>query len=488
MAMAAALCDITRVANDHRLLGQWFADDSWSAWKVVLKAIYGLPLKRSEHAIFHQLAGDRPPPTKPIKELWVLAGRRAGKDSISSLIAVFISCFHNHADYLRPGERASIVCLANDKLQAGLVLRYIRAYFDRVPALHELVERQTKEGLELSTGAEIIVSTNDFKQIRGRTIALAILDECAFYVTDGAATDVESYNAIKPGMVTLPYSLLIGITTPYARRGLAYQKYQRHFGKDDPEVLVIQAPSRALNPTIDQSVVDAAIEQDPEAANAEWLGLFRADISGFVDVEVLNSVTDFGVFEIPPRYKMQYVGFVDVAGGSGGDSFTCAIAHREGEKGILDAIREFKPPFQPSAVVAETAELLKGYRIGSVQCDRWGSEFVKELFRNHGVIAEQSAKVKSDIYREFLGILNSRRCSLLDNKRLHSQMLGLERRVSRFGSAKEAIDHAPGNHDDIANSVAGAITMATQGRDFISTWLLAGGFDPQKVLASRSII
>jgi hypothetical protein len=92
----------------------------------------------------------------------------------------------------------------------------------------------------------------------------ARLDECALYVTDGAATDVESYNAIRPGMVTLPYSLLIGITTPYARRGLAYTKYQRHFGKSDAEVLVIQAPSRALNPTIDQSVVDAATKPIPK--------------------------------------------------------------------------------------------------------------------------------------------------------------------------------------------------------------------------------
>jgi hypothetical protein len=67
-------------------------------------------------------------------------------------------------------------------------------------------------------------------------------------------------------------------------------------------------------------------------------------------------------------------------------------------------------------------------------------------------------------------------------------LLGLERRVSRFGTSKESIDYAPGNHDDIANSVAGAITMATQGRDFITTWLLAGGFDPTKVLASRSVM
>jgi hypothetical protein len=58
-----------------------------------------------------------------------------------------------------------------------------------------------------------------------------------------------------------------------------------------------------------------------------------------------------------------------------------------------------------------------------------------------------------------LPILNSRRAELPDNPRLVSQLCQLERHA---GSAKDAIRHPPGSHDDIANSTAGAIVMALQ--------------------------
>ena len=50
---------------------------------------------------------------------------------------------------------------------------------------------------------------------------------------------------------------------------------------------------------------------------------------------------------------MRYVAFVDPAGGSGGDAMTLAIAHKEGNTAVLDALREVKPPFSPDAVVAD---------------------------------------------------------------------------------------------------------------------------------------
>jgi hypothetical protein len=81
--------------------------------------------------------------------------------------------------------------------------------------------------------------------------------------------------------------------------------------------------------------------------------------------------------------------------------------------------------------------------------------------------------------------LNSRKCQLLDIRRLISQLHGLERRTARGG--KDSIDHGPGAHDDVANAVAGALVLASAyvrplnfhpptvgpGR---SEWIAAGGF------------
>ena len=69
-------------------------------------------------------------------------------------------------------------------------------------------------------------------------------------------------------------------------------------------------------------------------------------------------------------------------------------------------------------------------------------------------------KPKSDLYREVLPLINSRRVELLDHPRLISQLTGLERRTARSG--RDSIDHKPGAHDDIANACAECLAERSQ--------------------------
>jgi hypothetical protein len=46
---------------------------------------------------------------------------------------------------------------------------------------------------------------------------------------------------------------------------------------------------------------------------------------------------------------------------------------------IVDAVREVRPPFSPSAVVDDFAVLLKSYRISKVIGDHYGGEFVRSF-------------------------------------------------------------------------------------------------------------
>jgi hypothetical protein len=117
---------------------------------------------------------------------------------------------------------------------------------------------------------DIAVGTNSFRAVRGRAVLLAILDECAYYRDETSATpNEETYRALRPGMATLPRALLVGISSPYRKSGLLYAKFKKHFGRDDDDVLVVRAPTAALNPTIDPAIIAAAIEDDPAAAKAE---------------------------------------------------------------------------------------------------------------------------------------------------------------------------------------------------------------------------
>ena len=127
------------------------------------------------------------------------------------------------------------------------------------------------------------------------------------------------------------------------------------------------------------------------------------------------------------------------------------------------------PPFSPDQVVSDFSNLLKGYRISTVTGDRYAGQWVSERFRAHGIECSQAAKPKSDIYRDFLAVLNSGGVELLDNPRLKMQLIGLERRTARGG--RDSIDHAPGANDDVANAVAGAVVGSAIPRGGAEAWI-----------------
>src|SRR5271169_5499490 len=81
-------------------------------------------------------------------------------------------------------------------------------------------------------------------------------------------------------------------------------------------VLVVRAPSIALNPTLDRAIIDAALEEDPAAAAAEWLAEWRADIESFVNPEVIDACVVPDRHELPSVATNGYVAFVDPSGGS----------------------------------------------------------------------------------------------------------------------------------------------------------------------------
>jgi hypothetical protein len=445
---------------DDNLLGRGFVGESWSTWRAVLRAAEGLPLADDQREAFRAVA-EREPPAGRVRELWVVAGRRSGKDSVASAIAA-AAALGDYRGHLRPGERATVLCLACDRAQARIVTRYIAGYFREQPLLSPLVERENDDGLDLTNGVEVVVGTNSFRAVRGRTIVCAVFDEVAFWRDEESAKpDVETYNAVAPGLVTLPGAMLIGISTPYRRSGLLFDRWRRCYAKPDPDVLVVRGPATAFNPTLPQSVIDQAIERDPEAAAAEWLAEWRSDLADFVSREVVDAAVVPGRFELSPIAGVRYASFCDPSGGSS-DSMTLAIGHAEDGRAVIDTLREVRAPFSPAAVVAEFAALLANYRILRVTGDRYGGEWPAERFREHGIDYRPADKPKSDIYRELLPILNAGRIELLDNPRLVAQLCALERRTARGG--RDSIDHPPGAHDDISNAVAGVAVALVGGR------------------------
>jgi hypothetical protein len=229
--------------------------DTWASWLTWLKAIYALPMDESELAIYRQCTGRTQPPTKPPSEIFTVVGRRGGKSFISSLTACFIACFSNFRPYLNAGERAAILVLARDRDQAKIVFSYVSGILHAVPPLAQMIAVERADEIELENDVIIMVKTSDFRAIRGLTVAAAILDEVAFWDLEGISPDREVLTALRPATSTIPGAKLIAISTPYSQAGSLYEAHRDHYGKDDDHVLVWQATTTQMNPTINESLI-----------------------------------------------------------------------------------------------------------------------------------------------------------------------------------------------------------------------------------------
>ena len=195
-----------------------------------------------------------------------------------------------------------------------------------------------------------IVARPLFRRLRGPTYVAVIADECAFFMSDeySANADVEIINAIRPGLATTSGPLILA-SSPYAKRGILWDAFKRDYGKDgDPRVLVAKGPTLLFNQSLDPKVVHRALARDHAAASAEYLAEFRNDLAAFVPYEVVVQCVGDYTEQAPLATYRPYHAFVDPSGGSS-DSMTLAIVHREGERIIVDAIREAAPPFSPSS-------------------------------------------------------------------------------------------------------------------------------------------
>jgi hypothetical protein len=410
-----------------------------------------------ELELYRRCTERKQPPAGGANEAWLITGRRSGKSVILAVTACFLAVFRDWSDYLVPGERGAIKVMAADRRQARIIHRLCRALLLRVPALEPLVVHDSDDVIELTNDIDIEIQTASWRTIRGYTIVAALCDEIAYWRSDEqfANPDAEVLNALRPAMATVPGAMLLCASSPYARKGALWNAYKRHWGRDDAPALIWKAPTRTMNPTLSQRLVDEALEDDPAAAAAEYLAEFRTDIEAYITREVVEALIAPGRLELPPQPNIMYEAFTDPSGGSA-DSMTLAICHRERDgRAILDLVREIRPPFSPEEAVASFAEELGRYRVTGVTGDRYGAAWVIERFADHGIAYTVAEKPKSDIYREFLPLLMSKKLELLDHPRLAQQLVSLERRTARGG--RDTIDHPPGAHDDIANAAAGVL-------------------------------
>jgi hypothetical protein len=319
---------------------------------------------------------------------------------MAAAAAVFLAAFQPHR--LARGEQGMVLVLAASQAQARVVFSYCLGYITASPLLRPELKDTTRPEIRLRNGITIAIHSNSFRSVRGRTLVACILDEVSFWMDESAAvSDLEAYRAVLPSLLTTN-GMLFGISTPYRKLGLLYQKHRDHYGVASDSVLVVQGASQVFNPTLADSALAAQRAADTSAAISEIDAVFRTDINTFLDEELIEAAIDHGrPLELPPQQRFRCRAFVDASGGRH-DHYAIAIGHKEGERYVIDVIRGARPPFDPNVVTQEFAALCREYGAGSVIGDSYGAEWVQSAWRQAGIAYQPSDIAKGQIYLETL--------------------------------------------------------------------------------------
>ena len=448
---------IDSALRDQNLLGAALGDASlWSTWLVTLRAAAGLPLNEQQQQTFAAVAGNRAPPSHRVREFWCVVGRGGGKSRMAAACAVHTALLQQHQ--LAAGETGCVLVLSPTISQAKIVFGYCLGFIEQSPVLSQEVASTTQSEIRLRSGVVIGTHPNSYRSVRGRTLLAVIADEISFWRDETSALpDVEAYRAILPSLIRTG-GQLIGISTPYRKFGLLFQKHKDHFGIASDDVLVVQGSSTLFNPMLSEGDIARAMRDDPEAGVSEWQGEFRADIGAFLDDCDIDGCVDHDrPIELPPRPSIKYHAFCDPSGGRH-DAFAIAIGHREGELTVIDALRGHHPPFDTKLVVNECAALLKEYGVCEVVGDNYAAAWVETEFKAAGIRYLRSELPKGRLYVENLPAFTRRVVSLPDHPKLLRELRLLERRVHVSG--KDTVDHGRVGSDDFANAVFGVLQCA----------------------------
>jgi hypothetical protein len=477
--------DPIQARKDPKIFGSYIQNqETFGNWDVFTKAAHGMPMTPAEAEICRKFAGREVEPGTRFEQIWCASGRQSRKTLIGASEAIYACLFETfwHGQ-VKKGKNVFFPIIACDKIQARQCFEYCSGMLNSSPILRREIKRERTWDIEFLNGAVIMIRTGNFRQIRGPQYLGGCFDEVAFLRDSETSANpaAELIKAFLPALIK--GGRLWGFSTVYDRQGIFFGRVRDYRGKDDPNVFVWVSDTLSMNPLYDKGKVDRALEEDRVHGLAEYFSEFRDDISSFIPSELIESAVVPGRVSLPKVEGISYVGAVDMSGGRQ-DSAALGIAHRTPQgRAALDVLLERPAPHSPESVVQEFSAVLKNFDLSEVQGDRYGSEFVVELFRKHGIFYQASERTSSEIFLEFLPMLASNRIELLDSKRLRSQLCGLERRTRSGG--RDQVGHYPGGHDDLAVAAAGAVVRVSRLVENFSPEVLARMMFPEPKLSRK---
>ncbi len=483
--------DIDTFVTDRRYLGNSIGEKISLPQRVLLRGCYGMRLTKAELGVWAE-ATQRAYPGIEFQEVTVVAGSRAGKDSRFLAVVVLYEAIYG-AFTVNIGESAVIPVVAQDAKAAQIAWRLMRDYLKASPELARELVREKRDSLLLRNGVEIRVFPCTSKAIYGYSIPCGAMDEIGRFKFEGSAdSDVDIQASILRGMVSYSKAKLFKVSTPSGKDGVLFGDFQESYGKEDPTRLVWQLSSEKMNPAgVDRTfLARMKARLDPVRYARLFNAEFTEDLGVFLPAALIDQATARGVTVRPPARGVKYIAALDANAG-GEDAFTFSICHLEGERGQERVVQDYgqawekgRGPMNLENLVGQVCSVLEAYYdVRTIYGDRLTGQWIVEAFARHGVSykhpylkrrgdgkTDEVYVTRSLAYTEAAVLFRTEAISILDDPSTARELRNLEQSGSK-------VDHPVGGHDDRANALCLAATMAYEQRKRAG----GGGFGPPSV-------
>lgn len=441
-------------------------EDSWFGWRTIWKVRSGMAINKKEAAFFDRVSGGRPyRKGKMPKNVCGILGRKSAKSTMGVGLDTSYDSLRFDPTILSPGEEAAALIICPNFRTSLIDIKFIEGLLEahKVLARHLIARKQTEQIAELvlSNGISIkLVPVNNVTG-RGPSTKTLKLDEAAFFKHRGQFCDKKIFEDARPGMIRFGEDSDYGIwTSPGRKQGLVWDIYQRYFGVDNDEVLVLNAPSRLFNPTLSQKEIEKELEARGESyVRREFYGEFVDAIEAALSEQ---SIVACANLILQKSQDAERFGVMDPAGLSpqtvNGDEFTAGVAHVSEGATLPDECRAWSAnpgatprTTSPKIALAKSIEMYHQHGVRKVWVDHYKIEWVRGELEEAGFEVEMLPPGNT-LYLILEPALNSGKIKVPKDPITIQQLKSLERSSGR--SEKDRIDHPRDEHDDRAMMVA----------------------------------
>lgn len=347
-----------------------------------------------------------------------------------------------------PNSRSLVYAVDGD--QAALIFERMAGLLAALPG--DLVRVTQRRITNLSNGATLTVETSDAPSALGHTPWLVIVDEfCAWPDTRGPRT---LWSAIVSGMPKRPDSRLLVITSAGDPGNWTHDVVKQ--AREGTSWRFSYAPG----PCPWWSASDVAKQREALSDSAfSWyvLNEFAAAENALVTADDLAAAVLQGVTSRPYDPGQRYVLGIDL--GRKVDASVVAVAHREGDRVVLDHVERWLPtkasPVRLETVEAAIRRLHATYGHPHVRMDPAKGEMLSQRLREDGLSVEEFVFHETSVDRlasTLSRLFQERAISVLDVPDLLAELGTVILKTTPSGRTR--IEHQSGQHDDQAVALA----------------------------------